>query len=111
MHQDLWVKAAAFAVAGKTGVVVTADALIIPREVGDLARRQLAEARGLSREAVYFSATHTHASLGGWEKASSPKRLRRIRAGVRQWFARQLTTAAVAAVDDLAPASLDHGRF
>jgi len=35
----------AFAVAHQTGVVVTADALIIPREVGDLAVRQLRETR------------------------------------------------------------------
>jgi len=48
VHQDLWVKAVAFAVADQTGVVVTADALIIPREVGDLAARQLREARGLN---------------------------------------------------------------
>ena len=45
VHQDLWVKAVAVAVADQTGVVVTADALIIPREVGDLAVRQLRETR------------------------------------------------------------------
>jgi len=66
VHQDMWVKAVAFAVAGRTGVLVTADALIIPGEVGDPAVRQLREARGLPREAVYQSATHTHSGLGAW---------------------------------------------
>jgi hypothetical protein len=49
VHQDLWVKAVAVAVADQTGVVVTADALIIPREVGDLAVRQLRETRAARR--------------------------------------------------------------
>ena len=49
VHQDLWAKAVAVAVADQTGVVVTADALIIPREVGDLAVRQLRETRAARR--------------------------------------------------------------
>jgi hypothetical protein len=65
VSQDLWVKAVAFAVAGQTGVIVSADALIIPREVAELAVRQVREARGVTRGAVYLSATHTHSSLGG----------------------------------------------
>lgn len=65
VHQDLWVKAVAFAAAGQTAVMVSADALIIPRKVTDLAARQVREARGLTRGALYLSATHTHSSLGG----------------------------------------------
>ena len=31
--------------------------------------------------------------------------------GVREWFGRQLAAAAIAALDDLAPASLGEGGF
>jgi len=112
VHQDLWVKAVAFAVADQTGVVVTADALIIPREVGDLAVRQLRETRGLARDAVYLSATHTHSSLGGWGKGIVAESFAGgFVPGVREWFGRQLAAAAIAALDDLAPASFGEGGF
>lgn len=111
VHDDVWVKAIAFAVGGQTGVMVLADALIIPREVSDLAMKDLAAA-GLTRPQVYFGATHTHCSLGGWgegfvgEAFAGP-----FQPAVRIWFAHQLVQAAKAAVADLSPASLGSGSF
>lgn len=111
VHDDLWVKAIAVRVAERTAVWVGADALIIPREVSDEAVRQLAEDPGLSREQVYFGATHTHASLGGWgegvvaEAFAGPHQ-----SGVRIWMARQLAAAVRAAVADLRPAAVGQGR-
>jgi hypothetical protein len=112
VDQEVWVRAVAVAVAGRTGVVVAAEALIIPREVAELALRQLGTARGLAREAVYFSATHTHSSLGGWGEGFVAEAFAGgFVPGVREWFARQLTTAALAALDDLAPARFGSGAF
>ncbi|MBE7503526.1 MAG: neutral/alkaline non-lysosomal ceramidase N-terminal domain-containing protein [Verrucomicrobiales bacterium] len=112
VHQELWVKAVAFAVAGQTGVMVSADALIIPREVADLAARQVREARGVTREAVYLSATHTHSSLGGWGEGFVAEAFAGgFVAGVREWYAGQLAAAAIAALDDLSPASCGQGGF
>jgi hypothetical protein len=112
VHQDLWVKAVAFAVAGQTGVMVSADALIIPREVADLAGRQLREARGLTREAIYLSATHTHSSLGGWGEGFVAEAFAGgFVPGVREWFGGQLAAAAIAALDDLSPAFCGQGGF
>ena len=59
-HDDLYIKAVALRVQGKVGVMVGADALIIPREVADLAAQRLEKESGLSREQLYLSATHTH---------------------------------------------------
>lgn len=112
VHDDLWVKAIAFAAGGQTGVVVCADALIVPREVADLATARIAAETGLRREQVYFSATHTHCSLGGWgegpvgEAFAGP-----FQPPVRIWFAGQLATATAQALQDLAPASVGHGAF
>ncbi len=112
VHDDVWVKAVAFAVGGQTGVVVCADALIVPREVTALAMSRITSETGLRREQVYFAATHTHCSLGGWgegpvgEAFAGP-----FQPAVRTWFAQQLAAATAQALRDLNPASLGHGSF
>lgn len=109
---DLWVKSVAFAVGGRTGIVVAADALIIPREVAEMAAAHISATTGLHRSQIYFGATHTHCSLGGWgqgfvgEAFAGP-----FRPGVRIWFAGQLAAAATNALADLSPASLGTGSF
>lgn len=111
-NDNLWVKAIAFAAAGRTGVVVTADALIIPREVADITMSRLAQARRLERAQIFFSATHTHCGPGGWgegpvgEAFAGP-----FRAGIRDWMAQQLAVAVETALDDLSPAALGTGSF
>ncbi len=112
VHDELWAKAIAFAVAGQTGVVVTADVLIIPREVTALAMQRLADTWGLRREQVYFSATHTHGGPGGWgdgpvgEAFAGP-----FQPGIREWLAQQLARAAESALEDLTPAELGATAF
>lgn len=112
VHDELWVKAVAFASGGNTGVVITADALIIPREVGDAAAETLRNICGLNREHIYFGATHTHCSLGGWgqrfvgEAFAGP-----FHPGVRVWFAQQLAEAARSALSNLEPAEIGPGSF
>ncbi len=110
--QDLWVKAIAFAQGAHTGVVVGADALIVPREVAEDAARRVAAARGVSRGALYFGATHTHSSLGGWGRGVVAEQFAGPHTpGAAEWFARQLAAAAVTALDDLSPASAGEGSF
>jgi len=112
IHDELWVKAVAFASRSATGVMVAADALIIPREVADRAVEMLGRSRGLGRGQVYFGATHTHCSLGGWgqrfvgETFAGPHD-----PAVPTWFANQLVRAVEAALDDLQPARLGAGSF
>lgn len=104
IHDDLWVKAVALVVDGRTGVVVSADALIIPRDVTDAAV-DLLRPTGLQRGQLYFSATHTHCSLGGWGEGPVAEAFAgHYQPGVRAWFAQQLAIAARAALQDLAPA-------
>lgn len=112
VHDEVWVKAVAFAAGGSTGVVVSADALIIPREVAESTAANLAGTHGLRRDQICFSATHTHCSLGGWgqrfvgEAFAGP-----FNPGIRTWFAQQLAAAATNALGDLQSASLGAGRF
>jgi len=112
VHDDLQVKAVALRVGDRLGVMVGADALIIPREVADAAALQLAREPGLRREQIYLSATHTHASLGGWGEGIVAEAFAGgFQPGVRTWFADRIVAAIREAVADLKPASFGHGSF
>lgn len=111
-HDDLEVKAVAIRVAGQVGVMVGADALIIPPEVTDAVMRRVESDLHLSRQQVYLSATHTHCSLGGWgEGLLAESFAGGFQPGVRVWFADRIVAAIAEAVGDFAPAELGHGRF
>ncbi len=112
VHDDVWVKAVAFSVGGQTGVVVAADALILPREVSEAAVERLHAQFGLDRRNVYFGATHTHCSLGGWGEGFVGEAFAGgFRPGARVWMATQLAAAAAAAITNLSPASVGRASF
>ncbi len=107
VHDELSAKAVAMRVAGRTVVMITADALIIPREVADAAAAELKREVGLGRDQIYFGASHSHSSIGGWgEGVVAEAFAGGYQPGVRVWFARQLAAAAKAAMADLSPASV-----
>ncbi len=112
VHDDVYVKAVAIQVNNRIGVMAGADALIIPREVADRATAQLRKELGLGREQIYFGATHTHSSLGGWGKGTVAESFAGpYNEALSQWFSAQLETAVRSAVDDLKPATLGSGSF
>jgi len=112
VHDELYVKAVALRVGEVTGVLVGADALIIPREVAAAATQQLERELNLSRAQVYLGATHTHCGPGAWgEGAVAEAFAGRFQPGARAWFADRIVAAVRAAMADLQPAALGHGRF
>ena len=109
---DLWVKAVAIKSQSHLIVLIATDALIIPREITEIAVRRANSELGLQRDQLYFGATHTHASLGGWGEGFVGESFAgKYQAGVRIWFADRLVTAAREALADLKPASFGHGSF
>lgn len=112
VHDDLYVKAVAFRVGDRTGVMVGADALIIPAEVTDAAMRRLERESNLAREQVYLSATHTHCSLGGWGEGIVGEAFAGgFQPGAGLWFSDCIVRAVQEAIADLKPAALGHGHF
>ncbi|MDW8308089.1 MAG: neutral/alkaline non-lysosomal ceramidase N-terminal domain-containing protein [Verrucomicrobiales bacterium] len=112
VRDELFVKAVALRVGDLTGVMVGTDALIVPREVTALVAERLAREPGLARERVYLSATHTHCSLGAWGEGPVAEAFAgEFQPGAREWFADRIVTAVRAALADLQPAALGHGRF
>jgi hypothetical protein len=111
-HDDLFVKAVALRVGHRIGVMVGADALIIPAEVTEAAMLRLEKESQLTREQVYLSATHTHCSLGGWGEGFVGEAFAgEFQPGARVWFADRIVAAVREAVADLKPAAFGHGRF
>ncbi|MSU63008.1 MAG: hypothetical protein EXS31_11550 [Pedosphaera sp.] len=111
-HDDLFVKAVALKVDDRIGVMVGADALIIPPEVTALAMQRLQKEAGLSREQLYLSATHTHSSLGGWGEGMVGEAFAGgFQPGVRVWFSDCIVAAVLDAIKDLKPSQFGHGRF
>lgn len=112
VHDDLFVKAVALKVGDKIGVMLGADALIIPPEIAVLAAQELRKENGLTREQLYLSATHTHASLGGWGEGKVAEAFAGgYQPGARVWFANCIVQAVREALADLKPAKFGHGHF
>jgi hypothetical protein len=112
VHDDLYVKAVALRVRDHLGIMVGADALIIPREVEEQAMRRLERESGLRREQVYLSATHTHSSLGGWGEGSLAESFAGpFQPGAQVWFSDCIVAAVQSAIKDLKPARFGQSRF
>lgn len=111
-RDELHVKAVALRVGDRVGVMIGADALIIPAEVTELAMERLQAELKLTRQQIYLSATHTHCSLGGWGEGFVAEAFAGgFQPGTRVWFADRLVSAVRDAIADLQPASLGHGSF
>ena len=111
IHDSIFIKAVALKVALNTIVFVGADLLIMPPNITDSVTALLLT-KGIRRDQVYFSATHTHSSLGGW----GPGFIGGQFAGneninLERWLIQQITKAVVTAIADLRPARIGTGNF
>ncbi len=112
IHDSLFVKAVAVKVLDKTMVFIGSDMLIMPPEVSRLSDSLVTQATGLTRDDIFYSATHTHSSVGAWSAGTigelfggeyNPK--------VVKWLAWQVSGAIIGAVNDLKPGKLGVSDF
>lgn len=111
IHDSIFVKAAALKVDHKLIVLVGADLLIFPPNITDSVMKVLNES-GICRNQVFFSASHTHSSIGAWGPGFTGKEF----AGpenknVQKWLVRQISKAVLMATANLKPASVATGNF
>ncbi len=111
IHDSIFIKAAALKVNSKLAVFVGADLLIMPPNITDSVMVFLSE-KGFTRDQFYFSASHTHSSLGGWGPGFVGKEF----AGgenktLEKWLVRKISNAVIQAVNDLKPAAIASGDF
>ena len=110
-HDSIFVKAAAIKVGTQLVVIVGADILIMPPNIIDDVTLLLAK-KGIQRSQVFYSASHTHSSIGAWgpgfigEQFAGPANPR-----INQWLVRQIAQAVTSAISDLKPARIGNGYF
>ncbi len=112
IHDSVFVKAVALRVGSDTLVLIASDILIVPAEVAEGVTRQLAAKQHIHRDQLFFSATHTHSSVGGWaDKYVGKEFAGDYNPAVIQWLIQQYTRAVTEALASLQPAALGSGTF
>ncbi len=111
-HDSIFVKAVAIKVNEKLVVMVGADLLLMPPEVADSVAIILKRHSGLTREQLYFGATHTHSSIGAWSTGFlGEKSAGKYQAPVVSWLSHKIKDAILKAVSDLQLAKVGSGYF
>jgi plasmid stability protein len=112
---DLWAKAVALddGLGGRV-VLIGADVIAVPREIGDEVAERLKKSHGLRRSQVFFNASHTHCGPFVWPSCRNLCDMPpQDHANVVQFskeLTDHLTEVAVAALKDLIPAQLSVGH-
>ncbi len=111
IHDSIFVKAVAVKVDNTLAVLVGADLLIMPPNICDSVMAVLSQ-KGFTRNQIFFSATHTHSSLGGWGPGFVGKQFAgEENTKVEKWLVQQISNAVLKAVSDLQPAAITTGDF
>jgi neutral ceramidase len=110
VRDELYVKALALSDGEDTAVILGADILIIPPNIAELVREQVAAQTPLSANDIYFTASHTHCGPG----AFGPGLASKISAGtydpeVPPFIANAFAEAIIEAYKGLKPAKMASG--
>lgn len=111
IHDSIFVKSIALRVKQQTVVIVGADLLIMPTNIIDSVTLALSKA-GIPRNYLFFSATHTHSSIGGWGYGVLAKIISgRENIDIEKWLTTQIVKSVLDAIADLHQAKLGLGSF
>ena len=112
IHDSLFVKVVALRVEEKLLVLVGSDMLIIPPVLSEQVTQIVNKKLGLERSQLFFSATHTHSSLGAWSEGYVGEEFAGLaNPNVVKWLALQFSKAIEQAIHDLKPGELGTGSF
>lgn len=112
IHDSLFVKAIAIEVNEKIMVFVGSDLLIMPPDVSNLSDKTVAEKTGLTRENIFYSATHTHSGPGAWSGGAVGEMFAgEFNPNVVAWLSRQVSKTIIEAVENLKPGKIGIGNF
>ena len=111
VHDSIFVKAAALKVNGQIAVIVGADLLIMPPNIIDEVTLLLTQ-KGIRRNQVFYSASHSHSSIGGWGPGFIGEQFAGVEnKNIPKWLALQISKAVTSAIADLRPARIGSGNF
>ncbi|MCJ7449181.1 MAG: neutral/alkaline non-lysosomal ceramidase N-terminal domain-containing protein [Bacteroidales bacterium] len=111
VHDSIFVKAVALRVNSQILVFVSADLLIMPPNITDSLVNLLSR-KGIRREQLVLSATHSHSSLGGWGPGFIGKQFAgNENKNLEKWLVLQISRVVTSAISDLKPARIGTGSF
>jgi len=111
VHDSIFVKAAALKAGNDLIFLISTDLLIIPPNLTDSVMKILS-AKGISRQQLFFSATHTHSSLGAWGSGFVARQFAgNENPDIVNWLAIKISEAVIAAERDLKSARIGSGNF
>ena len=110
VYDSIYTKAIALKTGNDLVVLVSGDILLMPPEVAKLVKENVKKKLGISREQLFFGATHTHSSWGNFV----PGLIGKAFAGeynpeVVKWLSGKITQVVENAVTDLQPAEIGTG--
>jgi neutral ceramidase len=112
IHDSLFVKAIAVKVQDQILVLVGSDLLIMPPDVSAMSDELIFQSTGLTRQNIFYSATHTHSGVGAWSAGTIGELFGgAYNANVVSWLARQVAQAVIDAIADLKPGRLGISNF
>ncbi len=112
VHDSLFVKAVAIRVEEQLLVLIGSDMLIVPPNITKGVTRLVSEKLDINRNQLFFSATHTHSSVGAWSEGFVGKEFAgEANLNVEVWLIRQFGKAIKNAVEDLQPGQIGSGSF
>jgi len=111
IHDSIFVKAVALKANKQTLVFVGADLLIMPPNIIDSVTSVLLR-KGIRRNQLFFSATHTHSSVGAWGPGYIGEQFSgKENTNMEKWLVQQISKAVTTALADLRPARIGSGDF
>jgi neutral ceramidase len=111
VNDSIYVSAVALKTNSQTIYLVSLDLLILPHNILDAVMVTL-NSRGIDRDQLFFSATHTHSSLGGWGPGFIGKQFAgKENKNVQVWLGDKIAEAVIKAGSDLQPAMIGSGSF
>lgn len=112
IHDSLFVKAIAIQVLDKKLVFVGSDLLIMPPDVSKQVDKIVKDELGFGRESIFYSATHTHSSVGAWSEGVVGELFGgEYNPLAVEWLAKQVSGAIIDAVKDLKPGKMGVANF
>ncbi|MEA1876068.1 MAG: neutral/alkaline non-lysosomal ceramidase N-terminal domain-containing protein [Bacteroidota bacterium] len=112
VHDSLFVKVVAVQVQEKLLLMIGSDMLIVPTNISEGVSLVVDEKLGIKRNQLFFTATHTHSSVGGWADGFVGKQFAGLpNQNIVDWLIRQYSKAIEDAIEDLKPGSIGTGSF
>ncbi len=110
VHDELYVKAIAFSDGEDTAVVVGADMLLVPPNIAEPVREQVAKETPLTASNIFFTASHSHDSVGGFSPGLVAEfSFGKYNPAIPPMLIKAFTSAIVDAYKSMEPAKLAHG--